>query len=142
MEEQTEILFASQLGLQLSANKTEEMKFDVTSSNKMRVDRKEIKQIEKIIYLGSAVSIEDSTPKDIKSKNDLPQDKTFLEIKLIQQENKINLYNSNVKSVHLYGSKCWRITKTDMKSLSSFHHNCLKKSAKYFGQIPTQIQTY
>ena len=84
MQEQTERLFASQLGLQLSANKTEEMKFDVTSSNKMRVDRKEIKQIEKFIYLGSAVSIEDSTPKDIKSKkNDLPQDKTFLEIKLI-----------------------------------------------------------
>mgnify|MGYP003692492109 CR=1 FL=1 len=88
MQEQTERLFASQLGLQLSANKTEEMKFDVTSSNKMRVDRKEIKQIEKFIYLSSAVSIEDSTPKDIKSKNDLPQDKTFLEIKLIQQENK------------------------------------------------------
>ena len=88
MQEQTERLFARQLGLQLSANKTEEMRFDVTSSNKMRVDRKEIKQIEKLIYLGSVVSIEDSTPKDIKSKNDLPQDKTFLEIKLIQQENK------------------------------------------------------
>ena len=42
------------------------------------------------------------------------------------------VYNSNVKSVLLYGSECWRVTKTDMKSLSSFHHNCLKQICKIF----------
>ena len=37
MQEKTERLshFASQLGLQLNANKTEEMRFNVTSSNKL-----------------------------------------------------------------------------------------------------------
>ena len=69
MQEKTERLshFASQLGLQLSSNKTEEMRVNVTSSNKLRVDRKEIKQVDKFIYLGSVFSIEDSTPKDIKN---------------------------------------------------------------------------
>ena len=63
MQEKTERLshFASQLGLQLNANKTEEMRFNVTSSNKLKVDGKEIKQVDKFIYLGSVVSIEDST---------------------------------------------------------------------------------
>ena len=95
MQEKTERLshFASQLGLQLNANKTEEMRFNVTSSNKLKVDGKEIKQVDKFIYLGS-VSIEDSThPKRhqkqiIQSKNCLPQVKTYLEIKPIQQKNK------------------------------------------------------
>ena len=29
-------------------------------------------------------------------------------------------------------SECWRVTKTDMKSLSSFHHYCLKQICKIF----------
>ena len=96
MQEKTERLshFASQLGLQLNANKTEEMRFNVTSSNKLKVDGKEIKHVDKFIYLGSVVSNEDSTQKDIKNRLSkarttfLPQAKTYLEIKPIQQENK------------------------------------------------------
>ena len=42
------------------------------------------------------------------------------------------VYNSNVKSVLLYECECWRVTRTDMKSLSSFHHNCLKQICKTF----------
>ena len=45
---------------------------------------------------------------------------------------KIRLYNSNVKSVLLYGSECWRVTKTDMRVLSSFHHSCLRQICKIF----------
>ena len=52
MQEKTERFshFASQLGPQLNANKTEEMRFNVTSSNKLKVDGKEIKQVDKFIY--------------------------------------------------------------------------------------------
>ena len=122
MQEKTERL--SQLGLQLNANKTEEMRFNVTSSNKLKVDGKEIKQVDKFIYLGSVVSTEDSTRKDI--KNRLSKARTaFHKLRPIWKSNnysrktKIKLYNSNVKSVLLYGSECWRVTKTDMKSLST-----------------------
>ena len=78
MQKKTESLshFASQLGLQLNANKTEEMRFNVTSSNKLKIDGKEIKQVDKFIYLGSVVSIiEDSTQKTSKTdfqKQELP----------------------------------------------------------------------
>lgn len=41
-------------------------------------------------------------------------------------------YKSNVKSVLLYGCECWRVIRTDMKSLSSFHHNCFKQICKIF----------
>ena len=108
-----------------------------TSSNKLKVDGKEIKQVDKFIYLGSVVSTEDSAQKDI--KNRLSKARTaFHKLRPIWKSNQysrtsnIKLYNSNVKSVLLYGSECWRVTKTDMNSLSSFHHNCLKQICKIF----------
>ena len=153
MQEKTERLshFASQLGLQLNANKTEEMRFNVTSSNKLKVDGKEIKQADKFIYLGSVVSNEDSTQKDI--KNRLSKARTaFHKLRPIWKSNqcsrktKIKLYTTaiNDKSVLLYGSECWRVIKTYMKSLSSFHHNCPKHICKIFwpNTITKLIQTY
>ena len=40
---------------------------------------------------------------------------------------KVKLYNSNVKSVLLYGSECWRETKKDMGKIEAFHNRCLRK---------------
>ena len=44
------------------------MHVNVTSSNKLKVDGKEIKQVDKFIYQGSVISIEDCTQKDIKNR--------------------------------------------------------------------------
>ena len=60
--------YASQLGLQLNTNKTEEMRLNVTCQDKLIVNGKEIKQVEKIVYLGTTMSTEDSTQKDIKNR--------------------------------------------------------------------------
>ena len=113
------------------------MRLNLTSSNKLKVDGKESKQVEKFIYSDSVVSIEDSTQIDI--KNRLSKARTaFHKLRPIWKSNqysrktKIKLYNSNVKSVLLYECECWRVTRTDMKSLSSFHHNCLKQICKIF----------
>ncbi len=45
---------------------------------------------------------------------------------------KVRLYNSIVKSILLYGCECWRVTKKDMNSLSSFHNGCLRKICKIY----------
>ena len=45
---------------------------------------------------------------------------------------KIKLYNSNVKSVLLYGSECWRVVKNEMPLLNSFHNTCLRRISKIF----------
>ena len=47
-------------------------------------------------------------------------------------------YNSNVKSVPLYGAECWRPVKTEKYQLNTFHNSCLKELAKYFGQTKYQ----
>ena len=45
---------------------------------------------------------------------------------------KLKLYNSNVKSVLLYGSECWRIIESDMKKVEAFHNSCLRNINKIF----------
>ena len=60
---------------------------------------------------------------------------SFIFIKNIQIKLKSKLYKKSNYSCyyHLYKSKRnWRVSKTDMKSLSSFHHNCLKQICKIF----------
>jgi hypothetical protein len=55
--------------------------------------------------------------------------------KQYKRKTKIRLYNSNVKSVLLYGSEYWRVTNSDMRALSSFHHSCLRQICKIFWPI-------
>ena len=45
---------------------------------------------------------------------------------------KIRLYNSNVKSILLYGSECWRMVKGDMAKIDAFHNRCLRKICRIF----------
>ena len=46
---------------------------------------------------------------------------------MCSQKTKIHIYNSNVKSVLLYGSECWRITQSDLQKLEVFQNNCLRR---------------
>ena len=48
------------------------------------------------------------------------------------QKTKLRLYQSNVLSVLLYGSECWRMTQQDTNRLSSFHNTCLRKILKVY----------
>ena len=43
---------------------------------------------------------------------------------------KIRLFNSNVKSVLLYGAETWRTTKTTIKRVQTFINSCLRRILK------------
>jgi len=40
---------------------------------------------------------------------------------------KVRLFNSNVKSVLLYGAETWRTTKASMKKIQTFINQCLRR---------------
>ena len=70
MQEKSQRLshYASQLRVHLNTQKSEEMRFNTTSLNKLEIDGNKIQQVEKFVYLGSVVSTEDPTQKDIKNR--------------------------------------------------------------------------
>lgn len=47
------------------------------------------------------------------------------------------LYNSNVKSVLLHSSECWRVVKGDIDEISAFHNGCLRKICRVF--LPNKV---
>ena len=47
--------------------------------------------------------------------------------KVIGETTKIRLFNTNVKSVLLYGAETWRINKTTLKRIQTFVNHCLRR---------------
>ena len=90
------------------------------------------------------MSTEDSTQKDIKNRLSKAR-AAFHKLRPIWKTNqysrktKIKLYNQNIKTVLLYGSEFWRVTKADMRSCPASSITAYDKSAKSFGLIPSQM---
>ncbi len=56
---------------------------------------------------------------------------------------KINIFNSVVKSVLLYGSETWKLTKQQSKRLNSWQNRCLRKILRIFWpQTITNVELY
>ena len=92
-------------------------------------------------YFGSIVSKDNATEKDIPSRLQKAR-LAFVQLNkvwkaIIKEKIKVKIFNSNVLSVLLYRSECWRITKADSHRLSMFQTSCLRKISKIYW--PVQI---
>jgi hypothetical protein len=100
------------------------MRLNTTSNLRLDAEGTVIQQVDQFTYLnlGTVVSTEDPTQKDIKNRlakarSAFQRLRPIWKSKQYNRKTTIRLYNSNVKSVLLYGSECWRVTKTDMRAL-------------------------
>nr|XP_006821712.1 PREDICTED: uncharacterized protein LOC102806297 [Saccoglossus kowalevskii] len=120
--------------------KTQLLKINATNQTQLKIQGKAINEVDDFTYLGSNVSKKDSTSKDIKSRIAKARN-AFIKLNPIWKSNqysqklKLKLYNSNVKSVLLYASECWRVTKSDMIKLSTFHNSCLRRICRIFWPV-------
>ena len=93
--------------------------------------------VEDFIYLGSLISKDNGAKKDTqsrlgKSRGAFARLQPIWKSKQYSLRTKLRVYNSNVKSVLLYGSECWRVVKADMAKISAFHSGCLRKICHIF----------
>ena len=94
-----------------------------------------LEDVEDFTYLGSILSKDNGDGKDIKARLNKGR-AAFAQLQPIWKSNnyslrtKLQLYNSNVKSVLLYGSECWHIIESDMKKVQVFHNSYLRKINK------------
>ena len=87
--------------------------------------------MDKFSYLGSVVSKDGGADEDIKSRISKARHvfRTLTPIwrpSTLSLLNKIRIFNTNVKSVMLYGSETWRTTKTNRNKLQTIVHRCLR----------------
>ena len=131
------IHFAKQVGLIIIVSKTEEMNIIEKPQIHININGENLKQVKKFTYLGSVIHSEEGAKADITNRINKARN-TFMTLINIWQskqyslKTKIKLHNSNVKSVLLYGSECWRVVKNEMAVLNSFHNTCLRRIAKIF----------
>nr|KAG5687076.1 hypothetical protein BaRGS_017094 [Batillaria attramentaria] len=108
---------AEKTGLKINISKTEVMRVNHKQHDPIQLHQEDIKEVDKFIYLGSVVSKDGGTDEDIKSRTNKARH-AFRTLRPIWRStalslrNKIRIFNSNVKSVLLYGSETWRTTKT------------------------------
>ncbi|CAH8856362.1 unnamed protein product [Trichobilharzia szidati] len=130
---------AAKTGLQVNIDKAEVMK--ITNQQQQQhpvpitINGRDLKEVTSFTYLGSIVSTTGGTDEDVKSRIGKARN-TFINLKPIWKSsslsinNKIRIFNTNVKSILLYGSETWRVTKNIFNRLQTFINNCLRSILK------------
>jgi hypothetical protein len=139
LQEKTDKLtmHAKTAGLTVNSSKTKTMSINATRPASIQIEGEDISDVNDFTYLGSVVSNASGTGKDIQARLAKARG-AFAQLQPVWRSNqysvrtKLRLYGSNVKSVLLYGSECWRAIKSEMKKVESFHNGCLRKILRIF----------
>ena len=119
---------AEKVGLQININKTE---VNNNRQEAIQFQGKEIKEADSFICLGSVVSKDGGTDKDIRNRINKARHafntlRPIWRATSLSLQNKISMFGTNVKYVLLYGSETWRVTKTSTNKLQTFINKCLQ----------------
>ena len=137
MQEKTEELnrTAKSLGLKIHTGKSKILKVGTDSSTSTRLDGNPLETVTAFTYLGSIVDNIGGTEADIKARIAKAR-AAFMQLQKVWKASKISLrtklrlFNSNVKSVLLYGCETWKITDSTLKRVQTFINGCLRKLLK------------
>jgi hypothetical protein len=134
MQEKTSLLAETsiKLGLRPNESKTKVMKINAKCKQPIKIKDTNLEEVEEFTYLGSIVNIEGGTHADV--KNRINKARVIFNIlgkvwsaKNISRGTKMKIFNSNVKSVLIYGAEIWRTTKAMMSKIQTFINYCLRK---------------
>ena len=122
---------AEKTGLQINIGKTEAMRVNNKQDDPLRLHQENIKEVDKFVYLGSVVSKDRGTDENIKCRINKARHAfntlgPIWRSTALSLRNKIRIFNTNVKSVLLYGLETWRVTKTNTHKLQTFTNRCLR----------------
>ncbi len=129
--------FFIQVGLSINTSKTQVMCVNSIPTAPILVNEEPLEFVEDFTYPGSLLSNDSGASNDIKTRLGKTQG-AFSQLwpiwrsKQYSLKTKMVLYNSNVKSVLLYGSESWRAVKTDMRRMEVFHNGCLRRICQIF----------
>ena len=108
---------SSPTGLKIKRKKTKLMKMNTTANTPVSVDGEPIREVESFVYLGSVADLQGGTDRDVtarigKARAAFVMLKNIWASGRISMRAKLRIFNSNVKSVLLYGCETWRTTQT------------------------------
>jgi hypothetical protein len=141
MQDKTTILETTSASTRLKLNKkkTELMKINTTANVPVAVSGEPIKEVETFIYLQWVVCLTDTEADQDVSARIGKARTAFVMLKNISTKTKLRIFNSNVKSIQLYGCETWRTTKAMQQKIQTFFNTCLRRI--YNIRWPDKIRT-
>ena len=137
MQDKTTCLetYSEKVGLKINQKKTEILRINTDSCAPITVNGKPVNEVNSFVYLGSVVDAQGGTDKDIsarinKARASFVTLKKLWSSKEISIATKLRIFNSNVKSILLYGSETWRVTKSLQQKIQVFVNSCLRQLFK------------
>ncbi|XP_062597430.1 uncharacterized protein LOC134258854 [Saccostrea cucullata] len=118
-------------GLKVNIEKTEVMRLHNKQQTPVTLREHNLKDVDSFTFLGSIVTATVGTDEDIKATINEARH-IFTTLKPVWSSTalsthiKLRIYNTNVKSVLLYGSETWRVTNTTSNKLQTFANRCLR----------------
>ena len=123
---------SAQVGLKINKKKTKILRLNTTCERPIMLEGEGLEEVESFRYLGSIVDTRGGTEADVKTRISKARAafhilRNVWKSRVIDKTTKIRLFNTNVKSVLLYGAETWRMNKTTLKRIQTFVNQCLRK---------------
>ena len=120
------------VGLRIHPGKSKVLRVCTPNKEPIKVKGQELEEVNTFTYLGSMVDELGGTDADVKARiskarNAFNSLGNIWRDRTISLRTKCRLFNSNVKSVLLYGCETWKRTKTLLNKLQTFINSCLRK---------------
>ncbi|VDO61991.1 unnamed protein product [Schistosoma margrebowiei] len=123
--------FADDLAL-LSHTKSKILRYNTACTNPIKIDRDDLEDVKTLTYLGSIIDEHGGSDADVKvwigkARTAYLRLKNIWNSKQLSTDTKVRIFNTNVKTVLLYGAETWRTTKAITQKIQVFINSCLRK---------------
>ncbi|VDP56358.1 unnamed protein product [Schistosoma margrebowiei] len=113
---------SASVGLSIHKRNSKILKYNTENTNPITFDGETLENIESFTYPGSIIDDQGGLDADLKTMIGKPR-AAFLQLKNMWNSKqlptniKVRIFNTNVKTVLLYGAETWRNTTTTIKKL-------------------------
>ncbi|VDP42606.1 unnamed protein product [Schistosoma margrebowiei] len=120
------------VGLNIHKGKSKILPYNTTCTNPVTIDEEDLEDVKTFTYLGSIIDEQGGSDADVKARIGKAR-AAYLQLRNIwnsrqlSTNTKVRIFNTNVKTVLLYGLETWRTTKAIIQKIQVFISRCLRK---------------
>ena len=136
----------AKVGRKISISKTKETRIHTPINQPLLLNDQQIEQVSEFPYLGSIISKDNGgTYRDVaerikKAWGAFGTLNTVWRSTAYSNNTKIRIFNTNIKSVLLYGYETWKLTKTIIYQLQVLVNRCIRRIMKIFWPVQISFQ--
>ncbi|VDP22330.1 unnamed protein product [Schistosoma margrebowiei] len=127
-EKTTSVATASTaVSLNIHKEKSKIHRYNTACTNPITIDGEDLEDVKAFTYLGSIIDEHGGSDVDVKAYLQLKNIWNSKQLSVNQHQGQNFQYNTNVKTVLLYGAETWRTTKDIIQKIQVFNNSCLRK---------------